>query len=74
MISAPADAKPGQRGQLRALLDREPFAASVEVLRVDEGTRDGLERRNRIGLSFVSMDDNSRRTLQRFVKDDSKPR
>lgn len=74
MISTSVDAVPGQRGQLRALLDREPFTASVEVLRVDEGTRDDLGRRNRLGLSFGNLDENSRRTLQRFVRDDTKAR
>lgn len=74
VISTSADAVPGQRGQLRTLLDREPFSASVEVLRVEEGTRDGHVRRNRVGLTFWNLDENSRRTLQRFVKNDPKTR
>lgn len=74
VISTSADAVPGQRGQLRTLLDREPFTASVEVLRVEEGTRDGHVSRNRVGLSFWNLDENSRRTLQRFVKNDPKAR
>lgn len=74
MISTPASVVRGQRCQLHVLLDRDPFSATVEVLRVDEGTRGGGERRNRVGLSFVSLDDNSRRTLQRFVKNDGKAR
>ena len=68
LISTPAHLVPGQRGQLRTLLEREPFSAIVEVQRVELGTRDGLERRNHVGLSFLSLDDNSRRTLQRFVR------
>jgi c-di-GMP-binding flagellar brake protein YcgR len=72
LVSTPANVAPGHRCQLRALLDREPFSALVEVLRVEEGTRNGLERRHHVGLRFGGLDDNSRRTLQRFVKDDGK--
>ena len=72
LVSTPAHVAPGHRCQLRTLLDREPFAAVVEVLRVDEGTRNGAERRNHVGLRFGGLDDHSRRTLQRFVKDDGK--
>ena len=72
LVSTPAHVEPGHRCQLRTLLDREPFSALVEVLRVDEGTRNGLERRHHVGLKFGGLDDNSRRTLQRFVKDDGK--
>jgi hypothetical protein len=74
LVSTPAQVVPGHRCQLRTLLDREPFSAAVEVLRVDEGTRSGLERRNHVGLRFGTLDDNSRRTLQHFVKNDGKPR
>jgi c-di-GMP-binding flagellar brake protein YcgR len=69
LISTPAHLIRGQRGSLRTLLAREPFSAVVEVLRVDVGTRNGGERRNHAGLGFVSLDDNSRKTLQRFIKD-----
>lgn len=69
LISTSAPLVPGQRAHLRTLLEREPFAAIVEVLRVEPGTRSDLERRNHVGLGFVSLDDNSRRTLQRFVRD-----
>lgn len=74
LVSTPAQLDRGHRCRFRTLLDREPFSASVEVLRVDEGTRNGLERRNHVGLRFGGLDDNSRRTLQRFVKDDGKAR
>lgn len=69
LLSTPGHVAVGQRAQLRTLLDREPFSAIVEVLRVEVGTRAGTERRNHVGLTFVSLDDNSRRTLQKFVKD-----
>lgn len=68
LISTPGPVAVGQRGQLRTLLEREPFSAIVEVLRVELGTRAGAERRNHVGLGFVSLDDNSRRTLNRFVR------
>ncbi len=73
LVSTPAQETPGHRCQLRGLLDREPFSALVEVLRVDEGTRNGLEQRYHLGLKFGGLDENSRRTLQRFVRD-GKPR
>jgi hypothetical protein len=73
LVSTPAQETPGHRCQLRGLLDREPFSALVEVLRVSEGTRNGLEQRYHLGLKFGGLDENSRRTLQRFVRD-GKPR
>ncbi len=74
LISTTARVNPGQRGLLHTLLEREPFAASVEVLRVEDGSHHGGERRTRLGVSFASLDDNSRKNLQRFVKNDGKPR
>jgi hypothetical protein len=68
LISTPGHVARGQRGQLRTLLDREPFSAIVEVMRVEPGTRGGLDTRDHVGLTFVSLDDNSRRTLNKFVK------
>jgi hypothetical protein len=73
LVSTSAQETPGHRCQLRGLLDREPFSALVEVLRVAEGTRNGRETRYHLGLKFGGLDENSRRTLQRFVRD-SKPR
>lgn len=72
LVSTPAHVAPGHRCQLRTLLDREPFSASVEVLRVEPGTKANLEPRSHVGLRFGVLDDNSRRTLQRFVKNDGK--
>lgn len=69
LISTPGHVSVGQRARLRTLLEREPFSAIVEVLRVDPGTRVGDDRREHVGLTFVSLDDNSRKTLHRFVKD-----
>jgi hypothetical protein len=72
LVSTPAHLAPGHRCQLRTLLDREPFSASVEVLRVEPGTQTSGRRLSHVGLRFIGLDDNSRRTLQRFVKDDGK--
>ena len=74
LVSTPAQVGPGNRCQLRTLLDREPFAAFAEVLRVTEGTRSGGETLFHLGLRFGALDDNSRRTLLRFVKDRGEPR
>ena len=58
----------GQRAQIRALLDREPFTASVEIVRQDRAWQVGrTERRQCFGARFVSVDDNSQRNLQRFL-------
>ena len=72
LLSASDPLKIGERGHLRMLLDREPFNARVEVCRVHPGTVTGREMRHRIGVTFTAMDDASRKTLQRFVRDDSK--
>ena len=72
LVSTPAHVAPGHRCQLRTLLDREPFSASVEVLRVEPGTQSSGGRLSHVGLRFGGLDDNSRRTLQRFVKADGK--
>jgi c-di-GMP-binding flagellar brake protein YcgR len=69
LISTPGHVVLGQRAQLRTLLEREPFTVIAEVLRVEVGTRAGGERRNHVGLGFVSLDDNSRKTLQKFVRE-----
>jgi c-di-GMP-binding flagellar brake protein YcgR len=69
LLSTSAVIEPGERAHLRLLLDGEPFNTWVEVLRIQPGTMDGKETRHRVGVSFNALDDSSRRTLQRFVKD-----
>ena len=69
MLSTEAILQVGQRAQIRTLLSREPFAAWVEVLRVDIGTASGSVMRHRLGVTFTAMDEKSRKLLQRFVKD-----
>lgn len=72
MLSTEAVLQVGQRAHLRTLLSREPFAGWVEVLRVDEGTAAGTAKRHHLGVTFTSMDENSRKLLQRFVKNDAR--
>jgi hypothetical protein len=73
MLSTEVVLQVGQRAHLRTLLDREPFAARIEVLRASEGSAAGSGLRHRLGVLFTAFDENSRRVLQRFVKNDSRP-
>ena len=68
LLSTPTPLAEGQRAHLRVLLGREPFSAWVEVCRVIPGTIVGREERHHLGVVFTSVDDASRRTLQRFVR------
>ena len=68
LLSTATPLEPGQRAHLRVLLGREPFSAWVEVSRVIPGTIVGHEERHHLGVIFTSVDDASRRTLQRFVR------
>jgi c-di-GMP-binding flagellar brake protein YcgR len=70
LVTTASRLQPGERAHLRVLLDREPFSAWVEVRRLQPGTMIASEPRHHMGLSFVALDDASRRTLQRFVKED----
>ena len=72
LLSTSAALEPGQRAHLRLLLGGEPFNAWVQVLRQHPGTITGKEVRHRVGVAFIALDDRSRLTLQRFVRDDSK--
>jgi hypothetical protein len=72
LMSTSAALHVGQRARLRMLLDREPFAAWIEVKRVELGTQIGDEHRFRVGASFTALDATSQRTLQKFVREDSK--
>src|SRR5262245_386437 len=67
LISTETPLQVGQRAHLRTLLSREPFAAWLEVVRVGEGTAAGNVQRHHFGVVFTSMDENSRKLLQRFA-------
>lgn len=56
----------GQRAQIRTVLDRDPFTASIEIVRME---RDLHYTRNRqyFGARFVAIDETSQRNLQRFL-------
>jgi hypothetical protein len=72
LVSTANHLKEGARAHFRVLLDRQPFSAWVEVRRLEPGTMVGSgEARQHLGLSFVALDEASRRTLQRFVKEDA---
>jgi len=72
LVSTAGQLQPGERAHLRVLLGREPFSAWVEVRRLQPGTVVGEESRQHVAVSFVALDDTSRRTLQRFVKEDTR--
>jgi PilZ domain len=73
LFSCTGSLKVGQRAQVRVLLGREPFSASIEVVRIE---RETLVPRNagriRFGAIFTAVDENSQRNLQRFLRDESK--
>jgi hypothetical protein len=72
LLSTTARLLVGERAHLRVLLAREPFNAWVQVRRVQAGTMIGTESRHRLGVTFSGLDDTSRRTLQRFMGDDTR--
>jgi len=73
LISTSAPLHDGQRAHLRILLQREPFSAWIEVRRLESGTAVGTEQRHRVGATFTVIDDNSQRTLQRFISASETP-
>jgi PilZ domain len=73
LLSTAASLKVGQRARLRLLLGRDPFSGWVEARWVHSGTQTGNTHRFRIGTSFSGLDEPNRRTLQRFLRDDSDP-
>lgn len=68
LITTPVRLHPGDRGRLSLLIGREPFSASVRVVRVDDGTRMGGVVRYHLGLAFTSLDDQNRNLIRRFVR------
>jgi len=72
LISSSAPLKVGHRARLRMLLGREPFSARFEVRRTEDGTLRGQDRRHRLGVVFTAIEEQARRTLQRFVKADDR--
>lgn len=56
----------GARGRLRAGLAADPFTADLLVKR--EHPRTAATRHTGLGALFLSMDDSSRRSLERFLR------
>lgn len=69
LLSMATHVRVGQRAQVRFLLQREPFTAVVEAIRVDPGTQVGASRRFHVGAVFTSLDESAKRTLGRFLGD-----
>jgi hypothetical protein len=72
LLSTSASLQPGQRAQLRLILDHEPFSAWIEIKRVEAGTQDG-QPRIRAAAAFTSIDGHSEVTLRHFLRDDPRP-
>jgi hypothetical protein len=56
----------GQRAQIRLLLERRPFTAWIEVVRV-EAERRPTHGTPWLGARFVAVDENSGHSLDRFL-------
>ena len=70
LLVAPTGLAPGQRAELRATLGGKPLVAEIEVRRTvveptDERSREA--RSVHMGVAFVSLDERSQRTVERFL-------
>jgi len=54
----------GQRAQIRTVIDRQPFAATVEIVRLDRAP--GPEGRS-CGARFIGLDEANRARLDTFL-------
>jgi c-di-GMP-binding flagellar brake protein YcgR len=61
----------GERGELRAQLNDHTFVAQVEIRRV-VAHKEMLGRYN-LGVTFVSLDAENRRCLERFLRQPATP-
>lgn len=65
---------PGERGELRTKLGDQTFSAEVEIRRVvlqpGQGESPG---RYSLGVTFVSLDSENRRCLERFLRQPGTP-
>ena len=68
LLSTTVPLNVGDRARLSLLVGRDPVSAWVRVIRCDEGTRSGGTVRYHLGVAFVSVDDNSRKALAKFVR------
>ena len=59
----------GQRGELRTKLGSQTFAAQVEIRRVAPQPNTGVAPTHyNVGVSFVSLDSENRRCIERFLR------
>lgn len=70
LISTAVPLMVGARVRLSLLMGREPFSAWVRVLRVEPGTRSDRGFRYHLGVVFTTVDEGSRKVLERFVRQD----
>ena len=64
----------GQRGELRTKLGGETFTVQVEIRRVAPQPNPGeVPIQYNVGVSFVSLDSENRRCLERFLRQPATP-
>jgi c-di-GMP-binding flagellar brake protein YcgR len=63
----------GERGELRAKLNDHTFSAQVEIRRVVAHGPGEMPGRYSLGVTFVSLDSENRRCLERFLRQPATP-
>ncbi len=63
----------GERGELRAKLNDHAFAAQVEIRRVVAHGPGEMPGQYSLGVTFVSLDSEHRRCLERFLRQPATP-
>ena len=74
LLRSAEDASVGQRGELRTKLGDHTFAVHVEIRRVAPPTGHGASAgSSRLGVTFVWVDAENRRCLERFLRQPGSP-
>jgi hypothetical protein len=74
LLRSPDDAPVGQRGELRTKLGDHTFVVDVEVRRVAPPPEHASSAGGcRLGVTFVAVDAESRRCLERFLRQPVSP-
>jgi c-di-GMP-binding flagellar brake protein YcgR len=63
----------GERGELRATLNDHTFVAQVEIRRVVAQGTGEMPGRYSLGVTFISLDSDNRRCLERFLRQRATP-
>jgi c-di-GMP-binding flagellar brake protein YcgR len=63
----------GERGELRTKLNDHTFVAQVEIRRVVAQGSGEMPGRYSLGVTFVSLDSDNRRCLERFLRQPATP-